>query len=192
LQTTRLRLAGALAVAVLLASAGIAGLHRFGFSDPPVSRVQKQINDHLAKYRHGRQTGPAEITFLAGTYNEFVITFDRAAGAASGPDCPDGWLCLYDSPDFGYPRVRFQTCGGVLLSWWGWNDRAESAEHKLIPRDPITPEARAGTVTLISTPAHGTNPQEYQRLFILDDRHRTIADLGFSRNAVDFVYRNCA
>jgi hypothetical protein len=192
LRTTRRRIIGALAVAAVLAGAGIAVLNHFVFPDSPTdSGTQKQINDYLARYQHGQQTGPDEITFLVGTFNEFVITFRRAAGM-TGPDCPAGWLCLNDGADFGYPRARFQTCGGVLLSWWGWNDRAESADHELIPKDPISPEARAGTVAFIATPAQGTNPQDYRRLFTLDDRHRTIADLGSSRNAVDFVYRHCA
>ncbi|MET8251417.1 DUF6082 family protein [Micromonospora sp. NPDC005197] len=46
-------------------------------------------------------------------------------------DCPSGWYCFYEWPNYGYPRGRLSDCGRQSLATWQWQFRVESAHYNL-------------------------------------------------------------
>lgn len=60
-----------------------------------------------------------------------VVTLDAPVGSYAAADCPYGWFCFYDLPNFGYPRGKLSSCGWQNLANWSWQFRVESAHYNL-------------------------------------------------------------
>ena len=171
--TVRSRLVTALA-AVAAVVAGCAG---------DTLAVRDRIAPHSA--------GPVLANAIA---RPFVVVQQRAIGAPAGPDCPAGWLCLYASRNFGYPRAQLGSCGITLLAPWGWQRRTEAVDDELAvnPGGSASTEARAGTVAFVQHLGSGSSSTDFTIVLTLDDERRVVADLGSARGAADYVYRYCA
>jgi len=171
--TVRSRLVTALA-AVAAVVAGCAG---------DTLAVRDRIAPHSA--------GPVLANAIA---RPFVVVQQRAIGAPAGPDCPAGWLCLYASRNFGYPRAQLGSCGITLLAPWGWQRRTEAVDDELAinPRSSASKEAQAGAVALVQHVGSGTSSNDYTILLTIDHERRIVPDIGSARDATDYVYRYCA
>lgn len=65
--------------------------------------LQAKVDAYLKANPGGVQIGPADIAYSGG---KFVVTVARADFAAGSPDCPSGWFCFYDGPNYTYPRGK--------------------------------------------------------------------------------------
>ncbi|WP_320065010.1 hypothetical protein [Micromonospora sp. RTGN7] len=63
---------------------------------------------YLAAHPGGTILSDNEISYRGG---EFVVTLRAPIETAGTADCPSGWYCFYDSPNFGYPRGRLYPPG---------------------------------------------------------------------------------
>lgn len=97
------------------------------------------VEQYLAAYPGGTILNTNEISYSNGT---FVVTLKPEtpnAGARAavgvGPlavvDCPSGWFCFYDRPNYGYPRGKLSDCYWQSLATWGWQDRIESVYYAI-------------------------------------------------------------
>ncbi|MFB9446443.1 hypothetical protein Dvina_27215 [Dactylosporangium vinaceum] len=123
---------------------------------------------YLTAHPGGRIAG-GDILYGGGT---FVVTLHAPPRADALVDCPSGWYCFYDRPDYGYPRGKLSDCGWQSLAWWGWQDRVESAFYNL----------SRGSVQFLDTGAG---------LFQISAGARALGDAGAGRNRATEVYRYC-
>jgi hypothetical protein len=123
---------------------------------------------YLSAHPGGRLTG-ADISYSGGA---FVVTVRQPPKQNALVDCPSGWFCFYDRPDYGYPRGRLSDCSWQSLATWGWQDRVESAYYNL----------SRGSVQFLDG---GTG------LFQIGVAARAIGDAGSGRNRATDVYRYC-
>ncbi|KXK59350.1 hypothetical protein AWW66_24720 [Micromonospora rosaria] len=87
-------------------------------------------------------------------------------------DCPAGWFCFYEWPNYGYPRGRLSDCGRQNLADWQWHFRTESAHHNM----------GSGKVRFLY---HG------ERLFEIGPGNRVRSDAVPYRNWANYVERVC-
>ncbi|WP_426514432.1 peptidase inhibitor family I36 protein [Dactylosporangium sp. McL0621] len=123
---------------------------------------------YLVVHPGGRLIG-GDIAYGGGA---FVVTLHAPPRTDALIDCPSGWFCFYDRPDYGYPRGKLSDCGWQSLAWWGWQDRVESAYYNL----------SRGSVQFLDG---GTG------LFQIGTAARAIGDAGSGRNRATDVYRYC-
>lgn len=87
---------------------------------------------YLAGHPGGKIVGANEISYDDG---RFVVTIapptNRPAQTDGYVDCPRGWFCFYDRADYGYPRGKLSSCGPQSLTYYGWQDRVESAYYNI-------------------------------------------------------------
>ena len=83
---------------------------------------------YLAAHPGGKLVGANDISYDDG---RFVVTIAPPEHTTAYVDCPKGWFCFYDRPDFGYPRGKLSSCYGQSLTTYGWQDRVESAYYNL-------------------------------------------------------------
>ncbi|MET7419824.1 peptidase inhibitor family I36 protein [Dactylosporangium sp. NPDC005555] len=128
---------------------------------------------YLADHPGGTVVGANEISYDGG---RFVVTLvppvQDPAHTNAYVDCPKGWFCFYDRPDFGYPRGKLSSCYWQSLATYGWQDRVESAYYNL----------DRGAVQFF----------DYGRgMFTVGVGYRSIAYLGSDMNRATDVYRYC-
>lgn len=101
-------------------------LHRDAISR---AELQQQIQLQLQRFPDGMQIAENEVAYDGGA---FVMTFalpEQAIAPRAAPDCPAGWFCFYDHPNFGYPRGKLSDRGWQDLASFGWSDRIESVHN---------------------------------------------------------------
>jgi hypothetical protein len=128
---------------------------------------------YLAAHPGGTLVGANEISYDGGT---FVVTLTPPANAPAAADayvdCPRGWFCFYDRPDYGYPRGKLSSCYWQSLATYGWQDRVESAYYNL--------------------DRGGAQFYDYGSwLFTINVAYRGIGYLGSGMNRATDVYRYC-
>ncbi|MEU0154387.1 hypothetical protein [Micromonospora fulviviridis] len=132
---------------------------------------QRQLADYLAAHPGGTVVNDNEISYQGG---RFVVTLRRAeVGTTATADCPWGWYCFYEWPNFGYPRGRLSSCGWQNLATWSWQYRVESAHYNL----------GSGYVSFYY--------YFDQRLFDVGAGNRVRSDASPYRNWANYVYRYC-
>ncbi|GAB3839318.1 peptidase inhibitor family I36 protein [Dactylosporangium cerinum] len=124
---------------------------------------------YLAAHPGGTLVGANEISYAGGT---FVVTIEPPEHTTAYADCPAGWFCFYDRPDFGYPRGKLSSCGWQSLAPYGWQDRVESAYYNL----------SRGAAQFFD---YGTG------LFTVGVGYRSIDYVGSAMNRSTDVYRYC-
>ncbi len=128
---------------------------------------------YLAAHPGGTVVGANEISYDGG---RFVVTLAPSepppAHTTAYVDCPKGWFCFYDRPDFGYPRGKLSSCYWQSLATYGWQDRVESAYYNL----------DRGAVQFFD---YGNG------LFTVGVGYRSIAYVGGAMNRATDVYRYC-
>jgi hypothetical protein len=128
---------------------------------------------YLAEHPGGRIVGAHEISYDGG---RFVVTLappvQEPAHTNAYVDCPKGWFCFYDRPDFGYPRGKLSSCFWQSLATYGWQDRVESAYYNL----------DRGAAQFFD---YGNG------LFTVGVGYRSIAYVGGAMNRATEVYRYC-
>ncbi|MFC7245304.1 peptidase inhibitor family I36 protein [Catellatospora aurea] len=125
------RIARALAIAAATAALSVPPTAALAAAPEPT--LQHQIDGYLAAHPGGTQINATEISYSQG---KFVVTFGtrpNRAAAAAGPvaDCPSGWFCFWDQPDYAGLRGRLSSCGWQDLATWDWNDRTMSAYYAM-------------------------------------------------------------
>ncbi|MFJ6149333.1 peptidase inhibitor family I36 protein [Micromonospora profundi] len=90
--------------------------------------LRQEMANYLADYPGGRAINNNEISYQGGA---FVVTLRAPIGVLATADCPSGWYCFYELPNFGYPRGRLSSCGRQNLATWQWQYRIESAHYNL-------------------------------------------------------------
>ncbi|GAA2384425.1 peptidase inhibitor family I36 protein [Dactylosporangium salmoneum] len=90
--------------------------------------VAADVAAYLAAHPGGHPLGGTGIAYGGGV---FVVTLRAPAQQNAVVDCPAGWFCFYDRPDYGYPRGKLSSCGWQSLAYWGWQDRVESAYYNI-------------------------------------------------------------
>ncbi|MEV0568470.1 peptidase inhibitor family I36 protein [Dactylosporangium sp. NPDC050588] len=128
---------------------------------------------YLAEHPGGTLVAPNEISYDGG---RFVVTLtppvQEPEHTNAYVDCPKGWFCFYDRPDYGYPRGKLSSCSWQSLATYGWQDRVESAYYNL----------DRGAVQFFD---YGTG------LFTVGVGYRSIAYVGSAMNRATDVYRYC-
>ncbi|MEV8517054.1 peptidase inhibitor family I36 protein [Dactylosporangium sp. NPDC051484] len=131
--------------------------------------VGSDVAAYLTAYPGGRPVGGSDISYAGGS---FVVTVTAPRQQTALVDCPSGWFCFYDRPDYGYPRGKLSSCGWQSLASWGWQDRVESAYYNL----------SRGSVQFLDG-GYG--------LFQIGVGARAIGDASPYRNMATDVYRYC-
>ncbi|WP_431977728.1 hypothetical protein [Micromonospora haikouensis] len=154
---------------------GVLGWLLLGASSPPPAWASsdrpglgQEMRDYLARHPGGRAINDNEISYDGGA---FVVTL-RAPVQAYGADCPKGWFCFYEWPNYGYPRGQLSSCGWQYLANWGWQLRAESAHYNMT----------TGYVTF----SYYDSP-----LFTVSTTSRARSDASPYRNLANYVYHRC-
>lgn len=97
------------------------------------SSLQQQVDAYMSAHPGGRQISSTAISYGNG---RFIVTLGLPAPhntLDNGPvaDCPSGWFCFYDQPDYTGRRGQLSDCGWQDLAWWDWNDRTVSAYYNM-------------------------------------------------------------
>ncbi|WP_341719265.1 hypothetical protein QQG74_05835 [Micromonospora sp. FIMYZ51] len=129
-----------------------------------------ELARYLAAHPGGTVLNDNEISYLGGA---LVVTLDAPVGSYAAADCPYGWFCFYDLPNFGYPRGKLSSCGWQNLANWSWQFRVESAHYNL----------DSGYVAF--------HYQQSQELFRVSTVNRVRSDATPHRNWATHVYRYC-
>lgn len=124
---------------------------------------------YLAAHPGGTAISDNEISYGGGT---FVVTLERPVGTFVAADCPSGWYCFYEWPNYGYPRGRLSDCGRQSLATWQWQFRVESAHYNL----------GSGSVSFYYYDT---------RLFDIGAGNRVRSDAAPFRNWPNYVQRRC-
>lgn len=128
---------------------------------------------YLREHPGGTPLGPNEIGYQNGA---FIITLTRPATTRAAADCPTGWYCFYDGPNYTYPRGRLSSCGFQNLGTYGWRDRTESVHYNV----------STGSVTFINeTGSTDTN------LFTASTTNRRLPTVTPHGNRADYTFRSC-
>lgn len=90
--------------------------------------LHQEMANYLAEHPGGKAINDNEISYQDG---ELVVTLRPPFGVLATADCPSGWYCFYELPNFGYPRGRLSSCGRQNLATWQWQYRIESAHYNL-------------------------------------------------------------
>lgn len=90
-------------------------------------------------------------------------------------DCPAGWFCFYDKPNYGGHRGKLSACGYQDLAAFGWKNRIESVYYDL----------RNGKVTFYNDAAVDL------ALFTVSVAAPGDTDVNPHRDKADYVYRTC-
>ncbi|MFH8680710.1 peptidase inhibitor family I36 protein [Streptomyces lydicus] len=61
------------------------------------------------------------------TVNEAHRVTGSVNAAQAWPDCPQGWVCLYERKNFNGRRLMWSSPGHKKLAQWGFRDQASSA-----------------------------------------------------------------
>jgi hypothetical protein len=130
---------------------------------------QREVTAYLAAHPGGTVVNDNEISYQGG---RFVVNLRRTARTDGTADCPWGWYCFYEWPDFGYPRGRLSSCGWQNLATWSWQYRVESAHYNL----------GSGYVSFYYYDT---------RLFDVGAGNRVRSDAAPYRNWANYVYRYC-
>jgi hypothetical protein len=168
-----------IAAALVVASAGLptAGAATRPTHSP--AGTSTAAAGYLAAHPGGQVLNNNEVAYHHGTAT-LIVTVTRPIGPQLWPDCPYGWYCFYEYTNYGYPRGRLSDCGWQDLSWWGWQDRTESAYYNL---------NNGQTVFIHHTP--GTSRAYDYRIFTISVLTRGIPDVAPYRDMADYVYRYC-
>lgn len=160
-----LRTLVAAALAVLLAAAAAPP----AVAAPPGGDRFAFVRDYLSTHPGGAMLNDNEVSYQGG---EFVVTLRGPIGTQGTADCPAGWYCFYESPNFGYPRGRLADCGRQGLFTWSWQYRVESAHYNIV---------------------HGSAAFYYYdtRLFEVGAGNRVRSDAAPYRNWANYVVRYC-
>ncbi|SCF44489.1 hypothetical protein GA0070216_11754 [Micromonospora matsumotoense] len=137
----------------------------------PVDRaaLNPQMAAYLAVHPGGTVLNDNEVSYSGGT---LVVTLRAPVGTHAVADCPLGWYCFYDRPDFGYPRGKLSSCGRQNLATWDWQFRIESAHYNM----------GSGSVTFY----YDSSP-----LFSVGAGNRVRTDASPYRNWANYVSRTC-
>lgn len=130
---------------------------------------RREVAAYLAVHPGGTAISDNEISYQGGA---LVVTLRRPARTTGTADCPWGWYCFYEWPDFGYPRGRLSSCGWQNLATWSWQYRIESAHYNL----------SSGYVSFYYYD---------QWLFDVGAGNRVRSDAYPYRNRANYVYRYC-
>lgn len=133
------------------------------------SDLRPEMANYLAEHPGGTAINDNEISYQNGT---FVVTLRAPFGVLATADCPSGWYCFYELPNFGYPRGRLSSCGRQNLATWQWQDRVESAHYNL----------SSGSVSFYY---YGT------KLFTIGTGNRVRSDAAPYREWSNYVDRYC-
>ncbi|MEJ3750775.1 peptidase inhibitor family I36 protein [Actinomycetes bacterium KLBMP 9797] len=165
----------ALVLSAPTAAAATAGPTTDSAEDPAstAAMVQSQVDAYLAANPGGTQINETEIAYDDGA---LIVTVTAPVGTLATADCPSGWFCFYESPNFTYPRGRLSDTGWQDLNWWGWRNRTESVHSNTSCTVYFLGETGA-TDTVLFSVAPG---------------RRTRSDVAPYRNQADYVYRQCA
>jgi hypothetical protein len=92
-----------------------------------MQELERQMTLQLKLAPEGTRISINEISYGGG---RFVVTYALPGNTTLGVlDCPSGWFCFYDGPNYTYPRGRLSDCGWQDLASWGWQDRTESVHN---------------------------------------------------------------
>lgn len=165
-----------------LIAAIAAGVILWGAQAPatarPATGVQAQITAYLAATPGGTQINATEVSYSGG---RFIVTFGLpAATAALVANCPWGWFCFYDQPDYAGMRGRLSDCGWQDLADWNWNDRTVSAYYNM----------GSGYVRFLDHLAGETTHTKDPVLFTISTTTRGIRLVPYP-NRADHVNRYC-
>ncbi|MFI5835017.1 hypothetical protein ACIA5A_15230 [Micromonospora sp. NPDC051300] len=95
---------------------------------PAVAAAHRELTDYLAAHPGGVPVDANEISYGDGA---LLVTLRAPVGVHALADCPRGWFCFYDRPDFGYPRGKLSDCGRQNLATWQWQFRIGSAHYNM-------------------------------------------------------------
>ncbi|MET8372562.1 peptidase inhibitor family I36 protein [Micromonospora profundi] len=129
----------------------------------------QEMAAYLAAHPGGKAINDNEISYDGGA---FVVSLRRPIGTLAAADCPSGWFCFYEWPNYGYPRGRLADCGRQSLATWQWQFRVESAHYNL----------GSGTVSFYYYDS---------RLFDIGAGNRVRSDASPYRNWPNYVERRC-
>lgn len=129
----------------------------------------QEIADYLSTHPGGKALNDNEISYGGGA---LIVTLRRPIGTLAAADCPSGWYCFYEWPNYGYPRGRLSDCGRQSLATWHWQFRVESAHYNL----------GSGTVSFYYYDT---------RLFDIGAGNRVRSDASPYRNWPNYVDRRC-
>ncbi|GIJ33240.1 peptidase inhibitor family I36 protein [Micromonospora sediminimaris] len=135
----------------------------------PRTAMRTEVARYLAAHPGGTVLNDNEISYRGG---ELIVTLDAPVGTYGVADCPSGWFCFYEWPNYGYPRGKLSSCGWQNLSTWSWQFRVESAHYNL----------GSGHVGFY---------YHNQELFRINPSKRLHSDAGQWRNWANRVYRHC-
>ncbi|MFI9639406.1 hypothetical protein ACIG87_04945 [Micromonospora sp. NPDC051925] len=130
----------------------------------------REMAAYLAAHPGGTVINDNEVSYGDGA---FVVTLRAPVRANAVADCPLGWYCFYDRPQFGYPRGKLSSCGRQNLATWDWQFRIESAHYNM----------GSGSVTFYYYDT---------RLFSIGAGDRTRTDASPNRNWANYVSRTCS
>ncbi|SCL28708.1 hypothetical protein GA0070616_3745 [Micromonospora nigra] len=131
--------------------------------------ADRLLANYLATHPGGTVLNDNEISYGDGT---FVVTLRAPVGTLGVADCPWGWYCFYEWPNYGYPRGRLSDCGRQSLATWKWQFRVESAHYNL----------SSGSVSFYYYDT---------RLFDVGTSRRVSSDVTPYRNWANYVVRRC-
>ncbi|MBY8872332.1 hypothetical protein K7640_10825 [Micromonospora sp. PLK6-60] len=95
---------------------------------PGMAAASREMSDYLAAHPGGVPVSANEISYGDGAV---LVTLRPPVGVYALADCPWGWYCFYDRPDFGYPRGKLSSCGRQNLADWQWQFRIGSAHYNM-------------------------------------------------------------
>ncbi|WP_242614072.1 peptidase inhibitor family I36 protein [Actinomadura roseirufa] len=103
--------------------------------------VQVQIDDQLAKFPGGAQTGANEVSYRDGR-----VTLTIPADMAAADPCATGAYCFYDGKDFTGRKLTFRDCGKTglwqFLTDYGFGNKTSSwqnrTKHTVVVYDQAT------------------------------------------------------
>ncbi|MGN9808195.1 hypothetical protein ACTMSW_02390 [Micromonospora sp. BQ11] len=132
--------------------------------------ARQELARFLAAHPGGTVLNDNEVSYHGGA---LVVTLRAPVGTYGFADCPWGWFCFYEWPNYGYPRGKLSSCGWQNLATWQWQFRVESAHYNL----------GSGYVAF----RYGYDTE----LFRVSASNRVRSDAAPWRNWANYVYRYC-
>ncbi|MEU7959646.1 peptidase inhibitor family I36 protein [Micromonospora humida] len=154
-------LLGALLLTPLVPGPALAG--------PAARAVSAEAAAYLVAHPGGTVLNDNEISYGDG---DLIVTLRAKPRSSAAADCPLGWYCFYDRPNFGYPRGKLSSCGRQNLATWDWQFRIESVHYNM----------GSGSVTFY----YDGSP-----LFTVGSGNHVRTDASPYRNWANYVSRTC-
>jgi hypothetical protein len=129
LSVAALSVAAVLAMGVPASAADSATPALLSKTATSAAELQQQVDLHMRLYPGGTRIGENKISYDGG---KFIVTYPQPGSVttlAGSPNCPDGWFCFYDGPNYTGARGQLSDFGWDDLAKYGWNDRTESIHN---------------------------------------------------------------